>query len=137
VKPGQVIAIFNHLPFPTSEIFRVLGQRREILHGFLGADVIGMHTQDYSRHFLSAAVRILGLEVTGRGVHYQGRFVHMFLAPVGIDPLPIRSLMGRPEVQARIAELREQFAGKKVVFGLDEIDVTKVRDRQSTEARRN
>lgn len=37
--------------------------REEVLRAVLKADLIGFHTYDYARHFVSACTRILGLEV--------------------------------------------------------------------------
>lgn len=62
---------FLHTPFPSSEIYRTLPVREEVLRAVLKADLIGFHTYDYARHFVSACTRILGLEVclspTGSG----------------------------------------------------------------------
>ena len=54
---------FLHTPFPSSEIYRTLPVREEVLKAVLKADLIGFHTYDYARHFVSACTRILGLEV--------------------------------------------------------------------------
>ena len=59
---GQV-GWFLHTPFPSSEIYRTLPVREEVLRAVLKADLIGFHTYDYARHFVSACTRILGLEV--------------------------------------------------------------------------
>ena len=53
---------FLHTPFPSSEIYRTLPVREEVLKAVLRADLIGFHTYDYARHFVSACTRILGLE---------------------------------------------------------------------------
>ena len=62
-EPFQV-GWFLHTPFPSSEIYRTLPVREEVLRAVLRADLIGFHTYDYARHFVSAGTRILGLEVT-------------------------------------------------------------------------
>lgn len=54
---------FLHTPFPSSEIYRTLPVREEVLRAVLKSDLIGFHTYDYARHFVSACTRILGLEV--------------------------------------------------------------------------
>ena len=54
---------FLHTPFPSSEIYRTLPVREEVLKAVLKSDLIGFHTYDYARHFVSACTRILGLEV--------------------------------------------------------------------------
>ena len=40
----------------------VLPVRREILLEILNCDLIGFHTYDYARHFLSSCSRLLGLK---------------------------------------------------------------------------
>ncbi|KAJ2374617.1 Trehalose-6-P synthase/phosphatase complex subunit, partial [Coemansia sp. RSA 2607] len=40
--PEAHIGFFLHIPFPSSEIFRCLHVRRELLEGMLGADVVGL-----------------------------------------------------------------------------------------------
>lgn len=94
---GACTALFLHLPFPSPELYRVLGQRREILQGMCAADVVGFHTTDYARYFLASAVRILGVEVSARGVHIGGRFVHVFVGAVGVDPARMQLAVRRPE----------------------------------------
>lgn len=53
------IGFFLHTPFPSSEIYRVLPARDELLRGVLECDLIGFHTYDYARHFLSSCSRLL------------------------------------------------------------------------------
>lgn len=61
------MGFFLHTPFPSSEIYRTLPVREELLRSVLKADLIGFHTYDYARHFVSACTRILGLEGTPAG----------------------------------------------------------------------
>jgi trehalose 6-phosphate synthase/phosphatase len=68
---------FLHTPFPSSEIFRTLPMRSELLRAVLTADLIGFHTYDYARHFVSACTRILGLEGTPEGVEDQGKLTRV------------------------------------------------------------
>lgn len=66
-KKNIKIGFFLHTPFPSSEIYRILPVRNEILLGILHCDLIGFHTYDYARHFLSSCSRILyviRLEIT-------------------------------------------------------------------------
>ena len=53
------IGFFLHTPFPSSEIWRMLPVREEILQGILQSDLVGFHTFDYVRHFLSACDKVL------------------------------------------------------------------------------
>jgi len=103
--PGVKIGFFLHTPFPSSEIYRyvliilidftltpfmsvtrILPVRREILLGILYCDLIGFHTYDYARHFLSSCTRILGLPTMPNGVEFEGRLAHVGTFPIGIEP---------------------------------------------------
>ena len=69
--PEASIGFFLHIPFPSFELLRLLPWASEVLHGMLGADLIGFHEYDYVRHFLSSVYRIAGVEH-----HSCGRLSH-------------------------------------------------------------
>ncbi|KAL0357947.1 UNVERIFIED_CONTAM: putative alpha,alpha-trehalose-phosphate synthase [UDP-forming] 10 [Sesamum calycinum] len=83
------LGFFLHSPFPSSEIYRTLPVRDEILKGLLNSDLIGFHTFDYARHFLSCCGRMLGLDYESKrghiGLDYFGRTVYIKILPVGIS----------------------------------------------------
>ena len=84
-KPNVSIGFFLHIPFPSYEIFRTIPYRKELLQGMLGSDLIGFHTYDYERHFLSATQRILGHEIHFNTIHLDNRTVTVDSFPMGID----------------------------------------------------
>ncbi|XP_058221397.1 alpha,alpha-trehalose-phosphate synthase [UDP-forming] 1 [Rhododendron vialii] len=116
---------FLHTPFPSSEIHRTLPSRSELLHAVLAADLVGFHTYDYARHFVSACTRILGLEGTPEGVEDQGRLTRVAAFPIGIDSDRFIRALEVPQVQEHIKELKERFAGRKVMLGVDRLDMIK------------
>lgn len=59
VRPGAVIGIFWHIPWPNSESFSICPTKKEILDGMLGADLIGFHTQLYCNNFIDTVSREL------------------------------------------------------------------------------
>ncbi|HSX44075.1 MAG TPA: bifunctional alpha,alpha-trehalose-phosphate synthase (UDP-forming)/trehalose-phosphatase [Candidatus Saccharimonadales bacterium] len=79
------IGFFLHTPFPSYEIFRIIPEREELLEGVLGADLIGFHTYDYVRHFLSSVRRILGYENSLGAVRLENHVVQTDAFPIGID----------------------------------------------------
>lgn len=119
------IGYFLHIPFPSSELYRIMNNREEILTGMLGADLIGFQTYEYARHFQSSAVRLLGLESSHKGVEYNGHFARVTICPVGIDADKYTSLVSTNNVQEQIKQMKNQFAGKKVILGVDPLDLTK------------
>ncbi|XP_027170784.1 alpha,alpha-trehalose-phosphate synthase [UDP-forming] 1 [Coffea eugenioides] len=116
---------FLHTPFPSSEIHRTLPSRTDLLRAVLHADLVGFHTYDYARHFVSACTRILGFEGTPEGVEDQGRLTRVAAFPIGIDSERFIRALEVPQVQEHIKELKERFAGKKVMLGVDRLDMIK------------
>ncbi|KAK2642639.1 hypothetical protein Ddye_024402 [Dipteronia dyeriana] len=116
---------FLHTPFPSSEIHRTLPSRSELLTSVLAADLVGFHTYDYARHFVSACTRILGFEGTPEGVENQGKLTRVAAFPIGIDSDRFIRALELPQVQDHIKELKERFAGRKVMLGVDRLDMIK------------
>ena len=84
--PEAAVGLFVHTPFPSSEVFRCLPRRNEILDGMLGANLICFQTYSYSRHFTSSCVRVCGYEGTSRGgIDVQGHVTNVAYCPVGVD----------------------------------------------------
>ena len=125
IEPTMKIGWFLHTPFPSSEIYRMLPMREALLNGVLAADLVGFHTYDYARHFVSSTSRILGLESTPEGVENNGSFTRVAAFPIGIDPERFTRALGTDEVQIHIKELRERFRGRKVMLGVDRLDMIK------------
>ncbi|KAH8117854.1 TPS1 protein [Phellopilus nigrolimitatus] len=119
------IGFFLHTPFPSSEIYRILPVRREILLGVLYCDLIGFHTYDYARHFLSSCTRILGVPTMPNGVEFEGRLAHVGTFPIGIDPSSFLDNLEKESVKKRIADLEQRFSGVKLIVGVDRLDYIK------------
>jgi trehalose 6-phosphate synthase/phosphatase len=84
-SPDLTIGFFLHIPFPSFEIFRVLPWRREIVEGLLGADLVGFHTFDYERHFMSSVRRLLGFDNVLNTVKIDERIVKIDNFPMGVN----------------------------------------------------
>ncbi|GMF37049.1 unnamed protein product [Phytophthora fragariaefolia] len=119
------LGFFMHIPFPSAELYRILNNREEILTGMLGADLIGFQTYEYARHFQSACVRLLGLESSHKGVDFNGHFARVTICPVGIDAEKYIAMVQSDSVQEQMRLLESQFAGKRVILGVDQLDQTK------------
>ncbi|RLN23601.1 putative alpha,alpha-trehalose-phosphate synthase [Panicum miliaceum] len=123
------IGFFLHSPFPSSEIYRTLPVREEILKALLNCDLIGFHTFDYARHFLSCCSRMLGIEYQSKrgyiGLDYFGRTVGIKIMPVGIHMGQLQSGLRLPDREWRLSKLQQQFEGKTVLLGVDDMDIFK------------
>ncbi|XP_016440934.2 alpha,alpha-trehalose-phosphate synthase [UDP-forming] 5 [Nicotiana tabacum] len=123
------LGFFLHSPFPSSEIYRTLPVRDEIVRALLNSDLIGFHTFDYARHFLSCCSRMLGISYQSKrgyiGLEYYGRTVSIKILPVGIHMGQLRSVLDLHETETRVAELRDKFQGQTVLLGVDDMDIFK------------
>lgn len=122
--PEARIGFFWHIPWPSSEVFRTLPWDRELLEGMLGADLIGMHTPDYVRHFLSACRRVLGAETEGDTVRWQGRTSRVVDRPIGIEVEVHETLAATPEVEQAADRIRRTLQ-TQILLGVDRLDYTK------------
>ena len=123
------LGFFLHSPFPSSEIYRTLPVRDDILKALLNADLVGFHTFDYARHFLSCCSRMLGLNYESKrghiGLEYFGRTVYVKILPVGIHMGQLESALNLPSTSIKVKEIQEQFKGKKIILGVDDMDIFK------------
>lgn len=123
------LGFFLHSPFPSSEIYRTLPVREDILRGLLNSDLIGFHTFDYARHFLSCCSRMLGLNYESKrghiGIEYGGRTVGIKILPVGVHIGRLQSLLNLPGTISKVHEIEQKFKGKKLLVGADDMDIFK------------
>jgi trehalose 6-phosphate synthase/phosphatase len=119
------ISFYLHLPFPSSEIYRILPYREEILEGMLSADLLGFQTYDYARHFLSTVESLLEADCSPKGVEHNGHFANVAICPVGIDPEQWTAMTQTAEVRQLMERWRKQFKGRRLLLGVDGMDATK------------
>ncbi|ORX60421.1 hypothetical protein DM01DRAFT_1365833 [Hesseltinella vesiculosa] len=125
LKPEALVGFFLHTPFPSSEIFRCLPHRREILNGMLGANMVGFQTYNYARHFSSNCTRILGYESSPEGIETRSGIVSLGIFPIGIDVDNTRANCQRPGVEEKVKAIRQRYAGKFILVGRDKLDPAK------------
>ncbi|MGB2809757.1 MAG: bifunctional alpha,alpha-trehalose-phosphate synthase (UDP-forming)/trehalose-phosphatase [Sedimentisphaerales bacterium] len=123
--PNAQIGFFLHIPFPSFELFRLLPWRKEILKGLLGADLIGFHTYDYVRHFLSSTTRIAGTEHSMGALAVDDRIVKADAFPMGIDYERYSEAAEDPTVKKRLATIRKEVGNRKIIISIDRLDYTK------------
>src|ERR1017187_3886674 len=124
--PDMPIGFFLHIPFPSYEVFRLLPRawRVEIIEGLLGSSLVGFHTYDYTRDFLTSVLRTAGYEHQLGCLTLRERVVTADTFPMGIDFERFARAAASPETEARVAELRANCAGQKVIFSVDRLEQT-------------
>jgi len=123
--PNITIGFFQHIPFPSYEIFRLLPWRKEILEGMLGSDLIGFHTYDDMRHFLSAVNRIVGLGSMHGWINTNNRSLLVDSFPMGIDYDKYADTAALEEVKKRDKVYRSNLIAEKIILSIDRLDYSK------------
>lgn len=124
-QPEARIGYFHHIPWPAVEVWRMLPWAQELTEGLLGADVVGFHTEEYVKNFLEAAEELVGAEVHGSQVNWNGREIRVEVHPIGIDTEHFTKLAQDPKVQERAEAIRQEVASDYILLGIDRLDYTK------------
>ncbi len=116
-RPKLKVGFFLHIPFPSSEIFRELPQRKEILISLIQCDQIGFHDLSYLNHFRSSVGRIMG------DVNETGKSWGVY--PISIDTEHFIHLSTQPETLEWIERYRKSKKNLKWILGVDRLDYIK------------
>jgi len=130
------IGIFLHTPFPSSEIFRTLWCREDLLRGMLNADQVGFHLFEYARHFLTCCRRLLGLnygmipDASGNSgytlaIDTNGRHVAVTSIHAGIEPPVLNQILQHRPVVQEANMIRQKHPGKTIFCSIDRLESLK------------
>jgi trehalose 6-phosphate synthase/phosphatase len=125
VLPNATIAFFQHIPFPSYEIIRMIPWRKQLLEGMVGADLIGFHTYDDMRHFLSAVGRITGLSSESGYIQAENRIINVDSFPMGIDYDKFANQAKSKKTQNIVKDFTKQVEGQKLIITIDRLDYSK------------
>jgi trehalose 6-phosphate synthase/phosphatase len=123
--PQARIGFFLHIPFPSSEVFRILPERRELLEGLLGADLLAFQTHSHLQHFRNTLLRVLGRESRMDQVEIGSRAVRLEALPIGIAPDEFTAMLAKHECRDHLAALEQRYEGRQILLGVDRLDYTK------------
>jgi trehalose 6-phosphate synthase/phosphatase len=123
--PNMAIGFFLHTPFPSSDVFRLLPWREEILRGLLEADLLGFHTYSYVQNFLMTVRRLLSLNHTLGKIIVDNHMAKVDSFPIGIDYPRFADAETRPKVQASIKKLSSKLGKTRKILSIDRLDYTK------------
>ncbi|MFN0292673.1 bifunctional alpha,alpha-trehalose-phosphate synthase (UDP-forming)/trehalose-phosphatase [Pedobacter helvus] len=118
------IGFFQHIPFPSFEIFRLIPWRDKLIEGMLGADLIGFHTYDDVRHFLSAASRLTPVTFSSNIISKNNRQIIVEPFPMGIDYDKFEKLPLQRQVLAEIDNFNNEKSGR-IALSIDRLDYSK------------
>jgi trehalose 6-phosphate synthase len=125
-RPDARVALFWHIPWPNPESFGICPWARELLHGMLGADLLGFHIQYHCNNFLDTVDRILESRIDWErfNVYRQNHTTWVKPFPISVA-FPSASSNGTPQKTKdellRALGVKADFLG----IGVDRIDYTK------------
>ena len=127
--PDAPILHFTHIPFPEPLMLKLLPRtwRETILHGLLGADVVGLQTERDVRAFLTSCEELLGREIDRDArtvLADDGRLVRARAFPASADPAALRATMRSEPVEAARRRLAPDLEGLSIVR-VDRLDPSK------------
>jgi len=124
-QPEVTIGFFQHIPFPSFEIFRLIPWREELIAGMLGADLLGFHTFEDVRHFLSAASRLSSSNLSDNVLIYKNRQIVVEAFPMGIDSDRFEALTKNEKVAKYATSFKASLKNLKTILTIDRLDYSK------------
>ncbi len=126
VLPDSTIGFFQHIPFPSYELYRLIPWRIELLEGMLGADLIGFHTFDDARHFVESARRLASPVTSSfNEISYKDHSAIVDSFPMGIDSQKFESLVATDVVAEQMEVIDKNFTNIRIVLSIDRLDYSK------------
>ncbi len=123
--PNVGIGFFQHIPFPSYEVFRMMPWRKKILKGMLGADLVGFHTYDDMRHFLSSVSRLVGIPNSRGRIETGNRIIEVDSFPMGIDYNKYAITAAAPKTIDQEIKFRAALGKQKLIISIDRLDYSK------------
>ncbi len=128
-RPDALIQHFIHIPWPGPDHWLRLSRsiRGELLHGLLGADVIGFQTHDSVHNFIRACeLFVPGVRVdhSQDTVWLYGHRTRVRSYPISVDPASLHRSAALPATRGYVARLRPRL-GKRTIVRVDRMDPSK------------
>src|SRR3972149_6150044 len=130
-RPDLLLVHFWHIPWPVWDVFRTCpeAQRRALLEGLLGSDLLGFHLDRFRQTFLECGARELDAEVDVENgfVDYHGHRTTVRSFPISIDVEAFDTLVRSRETVRWMARwrARPEIGDRRVAIGVDRLDYIK------------
>ena len=146
LRPDVRIAFFHHTPFPSADMFNALPWRREIVESLLACDDVGFHIPRYAANFVSVVSSLFDVDLGDRTpvdrsfvseatalteralrntITYAGHTTAVSVSPVGVNTSYLDQVAHAEQTDKRVAQIREDLDGSKLVVSVGRTDYTK------------
>lgn len=122
----QRIGFFLHIPLPPPLILAAIPAHEWLMRALFAYDLVGVQSQSDLRHLARYLLHEARAEQTGE--HTFAAFSRQLRAgafPIGIDVDEFSALLAAPDAQDMLATLREQYAKRRLLVGVDRLDYSK------------
>jgi trehalose 6-phosphate synthase/phosphatase len=123
--PTLKVGFFLHTPFPSSEIFRQLPVREEVLQSMIKCDLIGFHEHSYLKHFATTIKALLGVDSGVYKVELGEHVLKLGVYPISIDIDEMREKANSPKIGELTDKFRKKIKSNFLILGVDRLDYTK------------
>jgi trehalose 6-phosphate synthase len=130
-RPDLRISHFSHTPWAVPDAFRLLpdATARQLLLGMLGGDRAAFLTWRWAEAFAACCRDVLGAEVADHGhelqISHEGHSTRIGVHGLGADAGFLRERAYRPDVDERLAALREQIGDRRTIVRVDRTELSK------------
>jgi trehalose 6-phosphate synthase len=129
LRPQALIAHFSHTSIAGPTYVRMLPAEihDQLLHGMLGADVLGFHAPSWAENFMLSVRQLAGVRVDlGRSrVMTDGRDVAIRIHPISVDAKAMREAAATAEVRERRRDLTRWRGDARLIVRVDRLELTK------------
>ncbi|RLG19836.1 trehalose-6-phosphate synthase [Candidatus Micrarchaeota archaeon] len=126
--PDAVVAQFWHIPWPSSEIFRIFPWHRELTEGLLANDLLGFHIRYYSNNFMDSVDRSVEARVEreNSSIFYNDHETKVREFPISVDDKTIEK-MSKETTHNDIDILKKEYGigDEKIIASISRMDYTK------------
>lgn len=132
-RPDLRIGHFSHTPWAPPDYYRLLPDdvAAQVLRGVLGGDRAAFLTRRWAEAFAACCESTLGAEAVREGgvvtaVRFEGRTTRLGVHGLGADADFLRERAHRPDVEERLAALRERIGpGRRTIVRVDRTELSK------------
>jgi trehalose 6-phosphate synthase len=129
LRPGSLIAHFSHTSIAGPTYLRMLPveMHDQLLHGMLGADVLGFHSHGWAENFMLSARQLSGVRVDlGRSrVLADGRDIAVRIHPISVDGRAMREAAATEEIRDLRRQLGRWRGDRRLILRVDRLELTK------------
>jgi len=122
----QRIGFFLHIPVPPPLILAALPQHEWLMRSFFAYDLVGLQSQTDVAHFRRCMLNEAGATALDeQRLQAYGAVLRVEAFPIGIDVGEFQALASTPESMQTYERLREGYARRQLLLGIDRLDYSK------------